>query len=277
MTFHVQVMGQGPAMLLLHGTGASTHSFRDLLPRLAPQFTVVAPDLPGHAFTQTPATRRMSLPGMASALGLLLRQLRIEPRIAVGHSAGAAIIARMSLDGLIHPAGLISLNGALRPIGGVAGQVFSPLAKAMASTSLVPRLLARWADDGDMVKRFLGQTGSTIDPAGLALYRRLLRDHRHAAGALSMMANWDVASLMGELRARPLPLVLAIGSRDRSVPPDDAYRLRDRVPGAIVETLRDLGHLAHEEAPDLVAALILAYAGRWGVLPATATEARVSS
>ncbi len=52
--WHVQQMGQGPKLLLLHGTAASTHSFRALAPLLAPHFTLLIPDLPGHAFTETP-------------------------------------------------------------------------------------------------------------------------------------------------------------------------------------------------------------------------------
>jgi len=54
LRWHVQCAGTGPVCLLLHGTGASTHSFRDLLPQLAQTFTVVAPDLPGHGFTERP-------------------------------------------------------------------------------------------------------------------------------------------------------------------------------------------------------------------------------
>ena len=52
LRWHVQLMGDGPALLLLHGTGAATHSWRALAPLLAERFTVVAPDLPGHGFTQ---------------------------------------------------------------------------------------------------------------------------------------------------------------------------------------------------------------------------------
>ena len=55
LRWHVQQMGRGPVLLLLHGTGASTHSWRALLPLLAKSFTVVAPDLPGHGFTATPS------------------------------------------------------------------------------------------------------------------------------------------------------------------------------------------------------------------------------
>ena len=97
--WHVQRMGQGPPLLLIHGTGAATHSWRGLLPLLAPHFSVIAPDLPGHGFTQSPPAHRLSLPGMAADIGVLLRKLEVRPEIVVGHSAGAAILARMCLDG----------------------------------------------------------------------------------------------------------------------------------------------------------------------------------
>ena len=54
LRWHVQVAGDGPVLLLLHGTGAATHSWRDLLPLLAERFTVVAPDLPGHGRSDGP-------------------------------------------------------------------------------------------------------------------------------------------------------------------------------------------------------------------------------
>ena len=47
LSWHVQRMGAGPKLLMLHGTGASTHSFRDLAPLLAEEFDVAAPELPG--------------------------------------------------------------------------------------------------------------------------------------------------------------------------------------------------------------------------------------
>ena len=130
---------QGPALLLLHGTGAATHSWRGLLPLLAQHFSVVAPDLPGHGFTQSPPPHRLSLPGMAADLGALLRKLDVKPEIVVGHSAGAAILARMCLDGRIAPRLLVSLNGAFMPFGGVANHLFSPLAKLLVMNPLVPR------------------------------------------------------------------------------------------------------------------------------------------
>ena len=123
MRWHVQRMGCGPPLLLVHGTGAATHSWRHLAPLLARRFTVIAPDLPGHGFTDPSPSNALSLPGMARALRALLDHLEIQPAVAVGHSAGAAILARLCIDRQLSPAALIFLNGALLPFEGMAGQI----------------------------------------------------------------------------------------------------------------------------------------------------------
>ena len=266
LRWHVQVAGQGPVLLLLHGTGASTHSWRDLLPRLAERFMVVAPDLPGHAFTSAPKREAPTLPGMAGSIGALLRQIDLSPGLVVGHSAGAAIAVRMILDGLVSPAGLVSLNGALLPIGGVSGQVFSPLARMLARSHTAAHLLAWWAGDKATVKRLLAQTGSRLDGRGLELYNRLSGNPAHVRAALAMMASWDLSDLERRLPALTVPLVLVVGTRDGSVPPGDAEKIRSRVKGAVIERLRNLGHLAHEEDPAATADLVMRYAATWGML-----------
>ena len=90
LRWHVQLMGAGPTLLLVHGAGAATHSWRALMPLLARRFRVIAPDLPGHGFSDPLKARELSLPGMARALGALLRAMDVSPRVVVGHSAGAA-------------------------------------------------------------------------------------------------------------------------------------------------------------------------------------------
>lgn len=267
LRWHVQQMGSGPVLLLLHGTGAATHSWRALAPLLAKHFTVVAPDLPGHGFTGTPSSSQLSLPGMAQSIGALVRELGCEPSLAVGHSAGAAILLRMCLDGDIAPRGLISLNGALLPFRGVAGPLFSQIAKLLVWNPVAPRLVTWRAANRANVTRLLRGTGSDIDAAGIDQYKRLFQDPDHVAATLRMMANWDLRPLESELSDLALPLLLAVGSEDRAVPPGDTHYLRRRIKTADVHRLEGLGHLAHEERPDLVADLVATYARRVGALP----------
>lgn len=256
LRWHVQVMGQGPVVLLAHGTGASTHSWRDLAPVLAKRFTVIAPDLPGHGFTDTPPTDGLRLPGMATALGRLMEAMGISPAIVVGHSAGAAVLIRMCIDGIIAPRAIISVNGALMPFRGVAAQVFSPMAKLLFRNPFVPRLFAWRAGGVSSVEKLIESTGSVIDADGVELYARLFRSPAHVAGALGMMANWDLAPLARDLPGLKPPLTLIAGGADKAIPPDDAFRVRDMAPNATVEYLRGLGHLAHEEQPETIAEII---------------------
>ena len=267
LRWHVQQMGAGPVLLLVHGTGAATHSWRGLAPLLAEHFTVVAPDLPGHGFTGTPSSSGLSLPGMARSIGVLVRDLGLDPALAVGHSAGAAILARMCLDGEIAPRGLVSLNGALLPIRGVAGPLFSQIAKLLVWNPVAPRLFTWRAANRENVVRLLKGTGSDIDDAGIDHYKRLFQDPDHVAAALRMMANWDLRPLEGALSNLDLPLMLVVGSEDRAIPPGDTHYLRRRINTADVQRLEGLGHLAHEERPDLLADLVVEYARRVGALP----------
>lgn len=258
MRWHVQVTGAGPAVLLVHGTGAATHSWRALVPLLARSFTVVAPDLPGHGFTAMPrAPRGVSLPGMAAGLDALLRALDLQPVVAVGHSAGAAVLARMCLDGAVAPRRLVSLNGALMPLLGVPGQIFSPLARLFSNSSFIPRLFAFHAGmDANVVPRLIRNTGSRLDAEGERLYRLVARSPEHVAAAFAMMANWDLHPLVRDLPRLAVPLVLAVGTDDRTIRPSDAARVRALLPKARIVQLRGLGHLAHEEQPETVATLI---------------------
>lgn len=258
LRWHVQVLGQGPVILLVHGTGAATHSWRGLAPLLARRLTVIAPDLPGHGFTAMPGAAGLSLPGMARGMRDLLDVLGIAPDVAAGHSAGAAVLARMSLDGMIAPRRIFSLNGALLPLGGTAGHLFSPLARLVAATSLVPRLFA-WhvRADRKVVPRLIADTGSSLDDRGVELYARLARCPGHVAGAFGMMANWDLQPLAQELPRLGPPLTLVVGGADRTIRPSEARRVRGLLPSAEEVRLPGLGHLAHEEQPALVADVIL--------------------
>ena len=265
LRWHVQQFGMHhadlPVALLIHGTGAATHSWRGLAPLLAPYFSVLTMDLPGHGFTDMPAggagSTQLSLPGMAQAIHALLNTLGLQPSLVVGHSAGAAVAVRMCLDELISPWLVISLNGAFLPLGGLAGQVFLPAAKLMAATPLLPKLFSWSAADPNVLRRLIHGTGSMLDATGLALYGKLIRNSGHAAGALAMMANWDLQSLVRDLPRLQNRLGLVVGANDRTISPRQATRVMAMLGPAAQSTLTtfpDLGHLAHEERPDVVAA-----------------------
>lgn len=272
LRWHVQQFDSGhtrlPLALLIHGTGASTHSWRGLVPLLTPHFRLLSLDLPGHAFTDMPAggptSQQLSLPGMAQAIHALLSVLGLSPALVIGHSAGAAIGVRMCLDSLIAPKLVVSINGAFLPLGGMAGQFFSPVARLMSALPFVPQIFSWRAADAAVVQRLVDGTGSKLDAMGMALYGKLVSNPGHAAGALGMMANWDLPHLMQDLARLQTPLCLVVASQDRTISPREASRVMAILPPSSSRsliTLPSLGHLAHEERPDLVAAAVMAQFG----------------
>jgi magnesium chelatase accessory protein len=266
LTWHVQRMGDGPVVLLLHGTGASTHSWRDLAPPLAEHFTVIAPDLPGHAFTDRPSSRDLSLTNMTRLVCKLVEALDVQPEIVIGHSAGAAVALRMVLDKCISPAAIVSLNGALFPFSGVARHLFPPVARLMLLNPFSPRIFTAQAESPQRVERLIENTGSKIDERGLELYKRLFRQPGHVLGALGMMANWDLKPLQEALGDIDTPVVLVAAENDKAIAPSTSMRARDKLPNAKVVYLRGLGHLAHEEAPEQIAEIVEETARENGML-----------
>jgi len=268
LRWHVQYAAhadaQAPTVLLLHGTGASTHSWREVFPLLSAHYSVLALDFPGHAFTQTPAPAAVStlfsLPGMAAGVAELLAHMGIVPHTVVGHSAGAAVACMLSLDGHLRPQRIVSINGALLPLDGLAGQLFSPMAKLLAKAPWVPELFSWQAAQPAVLQRLLDGTGSTLGVQGRALYQQLIAQPAHGAGALAMMAHWDLHTFWTRLPALEAPLALIVGEQDLIVPPSVAERAAAsllRQPKPPITRLPGLGHLAHEEQPQLAAQCIL--------------------
>ncbi len=258
--WHVQhwLRPGAPQLLLLHGTGSSTHSFRSLAPLLAADYELIAPDLPGHGFSGPAPRGGANMHAMADAVAALLQALGVVPQALVGHSAGAAVAVRMALASQAPGVrAIVGLNAALLPLRGLAGMVFSPAAKLLAMNPMVPHFFAWRATDRAVLARLLDSTGSIIDAEGTALYRRLVASPPHVAGALAMMAQWDLAALARELPALRTPLHLIVGAKDRTIPPADAARVQALVPGTTREVLDGLGHLAHEEDPRRLAQCVL--------------------
>ncbi|MFY0693108.1 MAG: alpha/beta fold hydrolase [Paracoccaceae bacterium] len=249
--WHIQKQGSGPELVLIHGAGGSTHSWRDVAPLLARYFHVTAVDLPGQGFTELGDRTRCGLDPVSADLCDLLEDLGIEPDVVIGHSAGAAISLRMALDcPRMHRARLICVNGALGNFRGLAGVLFPVLAKILSLNPFVPAIFSRTAEGAQRAERLIASTGSKIDAAGMEQYRALITDRDHVDATLAMMAQWSLDRLLAELPKVTQEVLFITGANDKAVPPDTSDRAAARIPNAQVMHLEGLGHLLHEEAPD---------------------------
>ena len=261
LDWHVQVAGSGPTLLLLHGSGGSAHSWAEVLPRLAPHATVVAPDLPGHGFTTGARLADLTLPREREALAALLHALALPaPTLVVGHSAGAALALRWALDApnaAASPRAVLGFNPSLVAPPAAYMQWVAPLLNPLATSSPVAGLLARVAGRTGLVDRLLDSTGSMLPAAQRQRYRRLFADPNHVRGAMGFMAAADLPRLLPACARLPCPAAFVIGSGDRWVleAPLRAVLAR-HLPQAQVQTWPG-GHLLHEVEPARAAEWVL--------------------
>ena len=261
LTFHVQEIrptegdrdGANP-LLLVHGTGASSHSFRAMLPLLGGTRRTVTLDLPGHGFTQGARPGDLTLTGMARALADIVSELGLEAWEGVGHSAGAAVLLQMALDQRAAPAAVTGINAALEPIRGNA--VLSPLAKLLFHNPLTAHAVAFQARYSRLADRLLAGSGSQIDAVGRRCYNELLTGSAHVSGALGMMANWQLEPLTARFGEIAIPVHLIAAADDPMVPARVSQTAVRRFSDARLTMVAKGGHLWHEVDPAGAAALI---------------------
>src|SRR5262245_38837344 len=102
-----------PVVLLLHGFPASSFMFRELIPRLADQYCVIAPDLPGFGFTEVPAERKYaySFNGLAATIEAFTQALKIDRFELYVFDYGAATGFRLAMAHPERVTAIVSQNG----------------------------------------------------------------------------------------------------------------------------------------------------------------------
>ena len=254
--WHVQDIGSGPTLLLIHGAGGATHSFRHLIP-LLPDYRVIAIDVSGHGFTVNGAKHRCGLDAIAEDIAALSAQESWQPQAIIGHSAGAAIALRLAEQ--IPLQAMIGINAALGTFEGLQGWLFPAMAKLLALTPLVPQVFSKIAGSPGQVHQLLTSTGSQIDAAGEAQYLTLVRMPGHISATLAMMSQWTLDGLMRRLPQQTTPTLLITASNDRAVPARVSQQTVANIPNAQWIDIPSYGHLVHEEAADKAAPLIRAF------------------
>lgn len=241
------VQGEGPAVVLVHGSPVSSRSFRHQIDALSSRFRIIAPDLLGFGETVGPACGA-SFPEQANMLRRFLDRVVPGPFRLVVHDWGGPIGVGAAADRFEDVRGLVLINTTVLEdfTPPLYWKLFvdSPLGKLMVTrTNLVSWFLpsmmqaARSADPGDYYKFRLGQAEARS--AVLALER--------LSGYRPFMEK--VRANLGRLRA---PTLILWGHPDPYFRPKDLERLKRRFPDADVNEIPGGGHFPQEDAPEAV-------------------------
>jgi pimeloyl-ACP methyl ester carboxylesterase len=244
--------GSGPALVLLHGIGASSATWSGLIPMLAERFHVIAPDLLGHGDSDAPRAD-YSVAAYACGVRDLLALLGVERATVVGHSLGGAIAAQLTYQ---YPELVERL--VLEAAGGVARELHPALRLAAlpGAEQLLPllsnpvgRRMTRLA------LRVLRGNGLTTDADEvLETLEGMTTAGKRAAFCRTLRASCDLSGQAASLLeycylAEAVPTMIVWGERDPVLPVAHAYAASVAMPAARLELFPGTGHFPHRADP----------------------------
>ncbi|MGB5811843.1 MAG: alpha/beta fold hydrolase [Polyangiales bacterium] len=247
--------GTGPAVLLIHGIGDSADSWRDVIPALARDHAVIAPDLLGHGDSDKPRAD-YSLAAYANAMRDLLNVVDVPRVTVVGHSLGGGVAMQFAYQfpELCERLVLVSTGGVSHEVNPVLRLTSAPNADFFLPMLGAPgaRLLGRFAFRVlEMLRTNIGQDAvpllrvfeSLPDASARRAFVRTLRAVVDWRGqAITML---DRCYLTGDI-----PTLLVWGARDGVIPVAHAHRLHAAMPASRLEVFADAGHFPHRNDPD---------------------------
>ena len=246
--------GEGPVMLLLHGIAGSSRVWRDVMPRLAERYTVLAPDLIGHGQSAKPIGD-YSLGAYASGLRDLLGVLGVERATIVGQSFGGGVALQLAYQ---HPECCERL--VLVDSGGLGREVswMLRLATLPGSEYVMPVVFPSWVRDrGNDISRMLHDRGIRMGRVAemWSAYASLSESDNRQAFVRTIRAVIDpsgqTVSAMDRLYlASPLPTLIVWGEQDTIIPVSHAYAAHEAIAGSRLEIIEGAGHFPQVEAPE---------------------------
>lgn len=270
---HALVMGEGPDLVLLHGSGGNIRDLTlSLAPELARSYRVILLDRPGHGYTERINHTGATIRQQAALLSAAARRLGAEKPIVLGHSYGGAVALAWAVYEPENLSALIPLAAPSNPWES-ALPTFYKLTSGAITAPLVNPLLAAFVPDERVEQSVAGIFAPDPVPesyldhfgAGLTLRRESLR-----ANALQRRNLLDEIKEMVPLYGGvTVPIEIVHGSADTTVGLSiHAEKLVHQIPGAVLTPLPGIGHMPQHAASDAVIAAIHRAAERAGLRPA---------
>lgn len=251
-------------VILLHGFGASTFSWRDTLPGLSERCRVVAFDRPAFGLTARPMPGEWTGPNpysqttQADLTVALMDELGMQRAVLVGHSAGANIAVLVAARHPERVSGLVLEDPAVVSGGGTPRWI-APLLRTPQARRIGPLLVRRIAGPGsDAFIRSAYADPTLVTEQVLAGYRKPLaaEDWDRALWELTIAPRPDTAKDLPGLR---VPTLVVYGEQDTIVAPKDSRRTAELIPGARVVSIPNVGHIPHEEVPGAFETLVFRF------------------
>ena len=252
--WHYQLIGKpgNPIMLLIHGAGASSHSWASLIPKLQ-EFQILAVDLPGHRFSKIKKGIKPQHDIIVRDLVVLFDALKIKPNVFVGHSIGAVIVLSLS-DIYKGPlSSIVLINGALERFEGPAATIFPLMAKVFYASPLTKYWIRIFNSAEKSLRKFLSISGSNLTSTNIDYYLQLMANEAHVTGTLAFISSWSIGDIEKKLEKINVPSLFLAGMSDGIVNYKTSVRANKKAFNAKIKLFENEGHLIHEVSSEKVA------------------------
>lgn len=262
----------GPAIILLHGSNASLHTWEPMVERLGVDYRIVTLDLPGHGLTGATPDRDYGAAGMMAAVDVVAAKLNLDRFILGGNSMGGWVAWRNALARPEHVEALLLLDASGMPLrkgekppeSNIGFRILEyPLGRWLA-TRITPRALVEQSLRGSVSEQ------AFIDEAMIDRYWELLRYPGNREATVIRARTDREAHMAAKARDIAVPTLILFGSEDRLINATAAQSFAERIAESEVVLLKGIGHLPMEEAPDRTAAAIADFLTRRLAVPSQA-------
>ena len=248
---HYRDQGQrgGPALVLLHGTAASLHTWEPWVAQIGGAFHVISVDLPAHGLTGATPGDDYSQDGMVKFVDEFTTAIGVQRFALAGHSMGGAVAARFAL---VHPERLTHLI--LIDAGGIASKspVDRGLALTLARIPLIRNLMLyvtprHLHDEGLRVAIY---DDALVTPAMVDRYWKLTRREGNRAALLKFFQAPSDTYVQDNVAKIATPTLILWGTNDTLTPRDVGAAYNAAIKGSKLVVYNNVGHLPMEEVPE---------------------------
>jgi pimeloyl-ACP methyl ester carboxylesterase len=250
-----------PAIVLLHGFPASSHMFRELIPRLADRFRVIAPDLVGYGQSDAPPVGKFAytFDNLADVTRKVLQKLEVDSYVLYLHDFGGPVGMRLATSAPERVCGLViqNANAYMEGVSEAVANLFLPLWKEQNATTLAAARGFLSAEATKMQYTAGARDPSQLDPSSWTLDQALLDRPGVAEAQLALFVDYEknvglYDAWHAYFRAHQPKTLVLWGKNDPFFLAAGAEAYERDLPDAQV-VLLDGGHFALEEHPDAIA------------------------
>ena len=255
---------RAPPLLLIHGFGASTYTWRHIAPELARTHRVIAVDLKGFGQSDKPFDSRYSVFDQAELLAELIEEKDLHNLTLVGHSFGGGIALMLALEANQRLHGRIAK---LVLLDSIAYPQQIPVFFRLLDVPLVSQIGVRMVPPSVQTRvalRIAYLDDSKIDPEEIETYAAPLKTaagkHAIIHSARQIMPD-GIEELSERYKTIALPTLILWCDHDRIVPLEVGLKLRRTLPNSTLRLVEGCGHMPQEEQPASTLELLKGFIG----------------